>query len=584
MVLAGIALAFAGPTTAQSSTVLVQTGAAGFAFEDLAGLDNGDWLVLVDTSPVRPQVLQVLRNGAVLHSQGDPVSIPGAVIGDGDGQAPRNPFIDLGPSPPCAQPNVGILAVIDDSDPMTPPVITGDNDRGLFYGLEPLFLEGSVTTAPEVPAGTRIQELHASRVNSVQDCMILATLFDPARNVEIPAVLLADLDPSCAGTPTVRQRVLFKKGDRVPSGDAMGDLAATEKHSFDLNARGDWMLVASFSSPIDRAVVLNGRRVLREGEPVPGNRGGATSLQVASVDLNDSGDFVIQTRTSFETIIIKGSVFHPQQPVKFIQATDPVPDPDIGGPRLARIGNSVRFANGAAKNWAPALLTNGGDVIWYGEWFEDDEIQSGIFVNHKVLVRMGRPQAGAVIERIGSLNANLRHEIEVSPNGRYLLYQAFAGDPLNQDAVFRMDLGESVPYGTTPLGCSYPYPPAGLEHVTDDVSLGDPSGFGGFPLRDGKPFFLSVDAPPPPAASDIALVFSWSRPSDPCGISILGTQVLLGDPAFVAVQPVAQNVFAVRAPPSVPPDFAAYAQAFFLRPSGRVVGATNGIRFVLGTP
>lgn len=580
--------AAAQPLSGQSSSVLAQAGTDSIAsFEDLDGRDDGTWFMLVDTSLAPPRRHELRRNGLRLFGEGDALALAGVVIGDGDGQAPNQPFLDVSQPGNCARPFSGILALSDDADALTPPVITADNDRALFFGDEIVLQEGSVTSAAEVAPGTRIGTLLRSTTNAHGDSLVLADLIDPLGGAEYPAVLRIELEGACTTAAGVRQSVLLKRGDVLPGERVLSALAASEKRSFDLNARGDWMVIGAFESAIDRAVVLNGRGVLRETQPIPGGLGAATSLQVASVDLNDLGDYVIQTRTSVsKTVIVKGSVFEPSAQQKFVQAGELVPDPDIGPFVLQRIGNTTRFANGAARNWFPAIVTNSGDVIWYGEWYEGDEVVAAIFVNHKAVVRTGSIQGGALLERLGSSGAEPRYELEASPNGRYLLYEAELGEPVFQDAILRMDLGESVAYGTRAQGCSLPYPAPGLEHVSDDLHPGPPLGFGGFPLRNGQDFFVSVDAPAPPAASRIALVFASSRDGAACGTPYLGTQVLVGGSLLVRplIQSVAQSVFAVRVPGTVPPDLAAYAQAFFLSADGRVLGGTNGIRFVFGTP
>lgn len=588
----GGALAAVCATTAtgQSSSLLMQAGAAVSSFDDLEAFDEGDWYALVDTSFVHPAHLELWHNGAPLLVQGAALSVPGAVLDDVDGQAPHQPFVDVNPAFACPQRNLGILCLTDDADPGTPPAVSAQNDRGLFLGTELVLREGSVTTAPEVPAGTIVRTLHRSCRNALGDALLLVDLADPSTGAEYAAVLKVDLDPVCSAPGGARQSIVFKNGDALANGDRMSGLAATEKHSFDLNARGDAMFIAAFDKPIDRRVLIGDRVVLRETQPIPGGLGAATSLQVAAVDINDLGDYVIQTRGSIGTCIVRGTVLHPNTQTKFVQTGEPVPDPDIGPYILRRIGASNRFANGAARNWAPVLITNSGDVVWYGEWQEPSGsgsvTQSAIFVNHKAVVRTGSIQAGAVIERIGSLDAELRYEFDVSPNGRYLVYEAAAGAPISQDGLFRMDLGESRPYGTTPEGCGYAYPPAGLEHVSDDGVPGAPVGFGGFPLRNGQSFYVRVDAPPPPAATSIALVFHGAPAANPCGSPFAGVQVLVAGPGLVTplVQPVSQPIFPLAVPSSVAPGLVAHAQAFFLGPRGGILGATNGLRFVFGDP
>ncbi|MCK6445994.1 MAG: hypothetical protein L6Q99_06335 [Planctomycetes bacterium] len=578
---------------AQSIVELANTGPTATAFKDIDGLDNAEWFTIVNTALPPAKSYELWSSGITLYAEGSPTSLVGAVIGDGGGVPPHQPFVSMGQSVLCPQPFLGLLGLVDDANPLTPPVITTANDRALAWGSDLLVQESQVTTAPEVAAGTIIRELLRSTSNKHQDSLALAILRDPVTGVDYSAVVTVDIDPTCTSTPAVaNQHVLFKTGDALPSSGAVfSNFAATEKRSFDYNARGDYMFVGAFSTSIDRRIVLNGRGVLSETQPVPGGIGAVTSLQLATVDVNDVGDYVIQTRANTGTVLIRGSVTQPSAQTKFIQVGDPVPDPDIAGgaATLARIGASWRFANGAAKNWAPAIMTNGGDIVWFGEWNEFDEEgnlfrQSGIFVNHKCVAKIGSTTVqGSTIDRIGSLDAELRYELEASPNGRYLLFEA--GTTLS-DSVLRIDLGESVPFGLSTEGCSYAYPPPSLEHVSDDIHFGDPVGFGGFPLVNGKNFFVSVDSTPPVGANSIVLVFnSAPHPAYPCGAPFSGIELLLGGTTqYQVTQPVTQPVFTINlgTNPSLIGQVS-YAQAYFIGPGG-VLGATNGIRFVFGAP
>lgn len=577
----------------QSIDELIGTGPTITAFKDIDALDNGEWFTVVNTALPPAKSYELLRNGSQLYVEGTPTSLVGSVIGDGDGSPPHEPFVNVGQSVLCPQPFLGLLALVDDANPATPPVITQANDRALAWGTDLVLQESQTTTAPEVAAGTVIKSLLRSVSNKDQDSLVLATLTDPITNLDYSAVLAVDLDPSCGTTPAIAaQHVLFKTGDALPaSGAVFSTFASTEKRSFDYNARGDYMFVGAFETAIDRRIVLNGRSILNETQPIPGGIGAATSLQLASVDINDVGDYVIQTRGNAGTVLIRGSALQPSAQTKFIQVGDPVPDPDIGSPAptLLRIGASWRFANGAAKNWAPAIMTNSGDIVWFGEWNEYDEEgnlmrQSGIFVNHKCVARIGSmTNQGSTIYRIGSMDAELRYEIEASPNGRYLVFEA-ALDFV--DAILRVDLGESVPFGVTPQGCSYAYPPPSLQHVSDDLDLGNPVSFGGFPLVNGTNFFVRVDGTPPPGTSTIVLSFnSAALPGYPCGAPYSGIELLLGGTAqYQVTQPVSQPNFTINLgtnPALI--GAVSYAQAFFVGPGG-ILGATNGIRFVFGAP
>src|SRR4030095_14293575 len=169
------------------------------------------------------------------------------------------------------------------------------------------------------------------------------------------------------------QHVLFRTGDQIPSGQTFYTFAATEKYSFAFNARGDYMMVGNFNTGgfPDRRVVLNGMSVLREGQAIPGGTYAAYNLLAVAVDINDLGDYVIQTNATVGTAIIKGTSFDPASQAKFIQTGDPGPDPAIANFVMTKVGTPVQYGL-YAKFFAPAIITNSGDVIWYGEWDAPD--------------------------------------------------------------------------------------------------------------------------------------------------------------------------------------------------------------------
>jgi hypothetical protein len=349
--------------------------------------------------------------------------------------------------------------------------------------------------------------------------------------------------------------------------------------------------------------VLNQRILLRETQPTPGGAGNLIALNRSSMGINDLGDYVVQVQTTVGGAIFRGTSLDSSPPIKFVQVGDPVPDPALSGFVMSRVG----FIETATDvlSWAPVLMTNSGDIIWYGEWDNDPfnfGDNGGIFINNRLLVRKGTVQAGKNISEFGhrnclqSCNRQLRRQIAVSPNGRHLIFEATTGSkpscanncPDAKESVFFMDLGESMPFGTVAQGCTHPYPGARLDHVSGAVVTGGGQTLGGLPLV-GETFHVTVDSAPPGTTS-VTLVFTdFAASGFPCGQSIptcgaTSTEFLLGAGQQGQMTQAGTTPMSFAIGP-VPPSFlgaVSHAQAFFTGPCG-TLGATNGLRFVFGS-
>ena len=464
--------------------------------------------------------------------------------------------------------------------------VTEASDRALVYADRLLLREGGPCGAPELPGGTYL-ELSSSRPTGDDACVVVARIADAAG---IPAYALVRVDvdadanhngvcddPGLAFT----ERVLFRSGGRVPAGT--GEVVrriSPFARTFDSNARGEHLLLAQYQLFTHR-VIRNGAEVLAEnGTSVPGVAGTLiVNDYVTRVDLNDFGDWVLATEVNSPNgeVLIKNGA-------KLYRTGDPVPDPAAGPFQLVDFG--FETACGAPPGVycppdldgvAPVLVTNGGDVLWFGRWNDPDPaVDQGLFVGDRLLVREGvtRDSAGRRILGFGLGRGQFRHELDVSANGRYVLLEA-ALEGVGA-ALLRIDLGEAVPYGTSVQGCSYPYAALGLRHASDRE--------GGLPLL-GQSFLCTL-AGIPSGAQTMALVFATEPwPSFPCGVLHGGSELLLA-PSTRVLRLVASPAPSIVVGP-LPNDFGllgldVYAQAAFRAASGQLLGRTNGLRFVFG--
>ena len=545
--------------------------------------------------------------------------------------------VDLDYSLACLPAYQGVMQLADDDDPATAPlVLPTANDSGVFWNSTLLLREDDVSQAPQVGAGTRYTRIWRSVVNAEQDYLVLARMNDPLVAGQEDALVFLDVSGSCP--PTVQsERVLVRTGDPIGNTGNLRfrSFQSFEERTFQLNERGDHLFVAALStasglSSPEAVVVANGAAVLAEGQQVGGVSGEIVDLGVVALDLNDLGDFAIQVKVQTSP---HGVPCQPQPPagwcglpqcpivycfphagaivtghvdggplVEFIEAGDPMPDASLApGETLLRVGTRLPPLNPltSAREAFPVLLTNGGDVIWYGEWGHLDAagnevtVGKGLFFNRKVIARAGQVLAAndALLE-FGASATDVRAALEVSANGRYLAFLGLHGTAAAPRlALFRVDLGESVPYGTVVqasvgTGCTFPYPRPTLD-CRPGLPLPDGTS-GDFTLIGHR---LQGVATGGPAGTVTAwFAFTPDAPANfPCGSFTGGFpfENLLG-PSSPALVPLpylgGAALFSMRVPAAtlalVGTDV--FVQAAFADSSGTWIGVTNALRYVIG--
>lgn len=513
---------------------------------------------------------------------------------------------DLHYSPSCSSAFQGLMQMHDDLDPSTPPVVTPSTDEtGLFWNNVLLLRAGSLSNAPEVGPGTTYRRFFRSLVDARQDVLLQARMEDPAVPGLEDALLRIDLAPGCApGAPSlVSESVIVRTGTPIlPTTRTFSTFASTDKGSFAWNDRGEVIYLGWLSgADIDRRVIFNRRAILAEFGPLPGGRVGTENviaITAASVDLNNFGDYVIQVKTTTGdprrtgTAIVKGRSNHFENQTAYRQSGNTTPDPSLGGATLIAIGENPSFSD--TPETFPVHITNSGDVIWYGEWRGGAGDGGGIFVNDMVVVRRGQaiPGTSLVLDEIGT-TGDYRNELEVSPNGRYLFFAGlFSGPGLFQNVgLFRVDLGESMPYGTVEQadggsGCRSPYPALTFQSQPGAPFPGT-TALGDFPLLGHQIQAFATFAPP--ATNQVAFVFTDAAPRGyPCGLPLppFGGEVLIGPGRifFAFLRPYLSPRTGHSAPIPFDPALIGsiwYGQAFFFT-GATMIGASNGLRFVIG--
>ena len=414
---------------------------------------------------------------------------------------------DLNYSLTCVPSYQGVLQMADVSAG-APTITPTVDDTGLFWNSTVIVREGGPCGASQVGAGTTYTRIWRSAVDSRQDYLVLARLNDPLVPGVEDALVKVDVSASCP--PTLEsEKVLVREGNTIlnTGGCTFTGFYSLQKRSFALNDRGDFMYIPTMEDDgfpsIEHPIVLNNRAVLSEFNQVPGPNASGTMVQfqLATIDLNDLGDYVAQVRvqesphpidcdpgplvvycTPYGEAIVQGSA-DVGSPKKFIQTGDDFPDSTItgmGNEDILRIGARREIQSESPRMVFPVFITNGGDVIWYGEWGHLENgfevtVGRGIFFNKKLIAQVGDALSGPadLLLEFGVADTEVRSAMEVSPNGRYLLFYGMRGSASSPTiSLFRIDLGESATYGTVAQAAGVAGCPA--SSTPEDADSGTP--------------------------------------------------------------------------------------------------------------
>lgn len=509
----------------------------------------------------------------------------------------------------CGSSFLGLMQMGDDDDPLTPPVVTPSTDEtGLFWNDVLLLRQASTSQAPEFGPGTVYKRLLRTAIDRSRDCLLVARLEDPAVSGQIEAIVRLDLDTGCAPSTAslLSEHALVRTGMTIGSSSRhFSRFVSTEKHTLATNARGDLMYLGWTDAPgIDRRVLYNARSIQSEFSRLPGGNSGfenVLGLTAACLDLNDLGDYVYQVRHTTPTpnvegaAIVRGNAARFTDQAKLYQTGDVLSDPSVGGATIRMIGLNLRLTTIDWPGTFPVFMTNSGDVVWFAEWIGGSigtGTGAGIFVNDKLVVERGQSFGpGYFLDDIG-VNADLRRQLEVSPDGRYLLFVGRYTDPSFNSlvGVFRVDLGESMPFGTVAqaggsAGCTHPYPGLTLQSQPGVIFPGT-GALGDFPLI-GHTIQAHVSGAPPATSTALFVFTSSALANYPCGdrIAPFGYELLIGaGRTFSRFVPYVGGGASYSAAIPLNPALIGstwYGQSFFFN-GGLFLGTSNGMRYVVG--
>jgi len=321
--------------------------------------DLGAWYVDVNTDHFNNDLDDaIVKNGAALFQEGDDLALPAnTVIGT---------FDDLDGS--VVDGGMPGWVMFTDGGGLGSPA-----NQSVMIGNELLLQGGDDTLVPGMPAGTIWSSLLDVKANEADQLLLMSSVTDPDQGF-IRA--LVKLQHDGMGAITDRQLVAYP--GMVPSAQA-DEIIELEWgiHEFGLSDGGHAIYSARLSgSPtFDRAVLVDGEIVAREGmdSPVPGRPWQV--LTNAEVDVNASGDYVLTgillgdnaddvlIERSGEVLVREGDVL-----------------PGISPFHVTGLGLSAQPG--------PIHLGDNGNVLWFGTWSDPDTTKNkGLFLNDRLLVQ-----------------------------------------------------------------------------------------------------------------------------------------------------------------------------------------------------
>lgn len=415
--------AFAAPTITVTPIVIegdnvpeVGNITSGFgACENMTINDNGTWLVESDTTNPNLDIDGVIllgtgTNPGVLYLQhGQNVVLPAsATISSFDS-----------------------LKINNDGNSSFNHNLDGtggtNNDAGVYYNDMLLIQEGMFSAAAGFSPDTRYVGFFETRINILDQLLMVATVDDPAIASTVDRALVI-IDN--ASGPFV-ETVVVKEGDAIIPGRLFTD-CSTGSHHCDLNDSGHVLFLADVDGATtdDTAVVVwDGSSFVikaREGDPCPAvpGRNWAT-LTDKPVDQNNLGDWVIRaqlnTPTTDDVLIVKNGTE--------VIAREGSSLPSIGG-----VFTFTAFGTGAVA------IDDSGNVFWYGDWNDPDTTRdTGLFMNDQLIVQEGvtLTTGGNVIKSISGVESNFG----ISNNGRWLIFEGVLND--DRDGAILVEIAEA---------------------------------------------------------------------------------------------------------------------------------------------
>jgi hypothetical protein len=201
----------------------------------------------------------------------------------------------------------------------------------------------------------------------------------------------------------VAEQLVHRAGATAPDTGFKFAGFASGEGSLDLNDAGDLLFTAEIHGPkaMSQVIYLNDRLLARTGTPSPVAKRDWYNFAGSCVSLAANGGFAFHGRLTGERttnglIVVNGK--------KFVQEGD-----KLGAipTQLSGIGSGGPY------------LSDGGDVLWYGEW--DGGASQGLFLNRELVVEVGATEIEGFT--VASLSGG-PGAFCMSDDGRYVAFVA----------------------------------------------------------------------------------------------------------------------------------------------------------------
>jgi hypothetical protein len=380
--------------------------------------NNGTWIAEVDTDALGDSDAAIIRDGELQFREGQALDLPaGASIGSFDalnfnnnGQSGWNFFLD----------DTGSIF----------------NDSGIFINDALVLQEGTVSTAPQLSAGTPYIGWFEADMNDAGQILMVASVDDAEIATSVDRVLSV-ITTSKSGA-ILSEHVPFYEG--MPLGGPTTTIQdfGTSPHQAAIGPNGDLIFAVEFDvdAAVDTAVYLNDTLIAKEGSaaPVDGALWGSLADAVVAIT-QDHYAFQGRLAGGADVIVLDGEVI-----VEEGQMLDGVPFP-MGFPGTSR----------------PLVLTDNGDLLWQGGWANCCS-NSALFINQDIFVQEDSVVAGGF--EINEFEPG-SHAHDISSNGQYVIFRGVLSD--GRQAVFMAvrDVAPSIIASVPPHGAidaRQPYP------------------------------------------------------------------------------------------------------------------------------
>lgn len=416
----------------------------------------------------------------------------------------------------------------------------------IYRNVDLVLVEGALSGAAGFSAGTPYTFFHQTRINNTDQILVRTTVDDPAiASSADMALVVFQLDGLGA---LASETIVAKEGDILPGQAFAAASVGGGAHNLSYNDAGDVMYVVETVDPnptADGAIYLNSTVLAQEGAPSPVT--GRNWLFLSALgsstpfDLSNNGLHTLLrgqltgSSTDDQLVALDGA--------KFVQEGD---SPSDISPFLL-----TGFGAGALR------VTDGGDVVWIGDWDDPDTTRDvGLFYNKQLLVQEGVTTVGGVL--VDSIWIGM-HNFAVSADGRYILFEASLTGGLN--GAFLIDRGPWQDLGGADAGTAGPM-----------RLLGSGS------LEGNSAVSLTVERALPNARATLVLGASLSNTPFNGGVLVPSVDSIIPG---LTTDASGELFVTGRWPAGVPSGFTIYAQVF-VTDSG-AVGGLAGSNGVVGT-